>query len=146
MGQSRLSGLGGGLKVDSDLASIVGAATQFRTWEKSMSAFDWITYLVLAFGVGVSGQLVRVAVGFKKMHDKNLVLGEKTMFDHKKFWTSIVLGAMAGLITAIARWKGNSQIDPEFIFTLMAAGYAGSDIIEGLIENGFKSRAAAPNN
>ena len=106
-----------------------------------MSAFEWITYLVLAFGLGISGHLVRVAVGFKKMHDKNLALGEKTKFDHKKFWTSIVLGAMAGLITAIAKWKGDSQIDPEFIFTLMAAGYAGSDIIEGLIENGVKKQS-----
>ncbi|WP_287597524.1 hypothetical protein [Thermomonas sp.] len=107
-----------------------------------MSAFDWITYLVLAFGLGVAGQLVRVAVGFKKMHERNLALSEKTKFDHKKFWTSIVLGAMAGLITAIAKWKGNSQIDPEFIFTLMAAGYAGSDIIEGLIDNGLDKRSS----
>ena len=106
-----------------------------------MSAFEWITYLVLAFGLGISGQLIRVAVGFKKMHDKNLAQGEKTKFDHKKFWTSIVLGAMAGLVTAIAKWKGDSQIDPEFIFTLMAAGYAGSDIIEGLIENGVKKQS-----
>ena len=107
-----------------------------------MSAFQWITYLILAFGLGIAGQLVRVAVGFKKMHDKNLAENIKTKFDHKKFWTSIVLGAMAGLITAIAKWKGDSQIDPEFIFTLMAAGYAGSDIIEGLIENGAKRHSS----
>ena len=74
------------------------------------------------------------------MHDRNLAENIKTKFDHKKFWTSIVLGAMAGLVTAIAKWKGDSQIDPEFIFTLMAAGYAGSDIIEGLIENGLKKQ------
>ncbi len=103
-----------------------------------MPAFEWLTYLVLAFGLGVGGQLVRVAVGFKKMHDKNLATGIKTEFDSKKFWTSIILGAMAALITAVIKWKGDSQVDPDFIFTLMAAGYAGSDIIEGLIENGIK--------
>ena len=103
-----------------------------------MSAFEWLTYLLLAFALGTAGQLVRVAVGFKKMHDKNLATNTKTTFDSKKFWTSIVLGAMAGLVTAVVKWQGNSQIDPDFIFTLMAAGYAGSDIIEGLIENGMK--------
>lgn len=103
-----------------------------------MSAFDWITYLILAFGLGIAGQLVRVGVGFKKMHDKALASGEKTPFDHKKFWTSIVLGALAGTITAIAKWKGTSQIEPEFIFTLMVAGYAGSDIVEGFIEGKLK--------
>ena len=108
-----------------------------------MSAFEWLTYLLLAFGLGSAGQLVRVAVGFKKMHDKNLATGLKTTFDQKKFWTSIVLGAMAGLITAVVKWQGSSQIDPDFIFTLMAAGYAGSDIIEGLIENGIKPTTKA---
>ena len=103
-----------------------------------MLAIEWLSYLLLAFLLGTSGQLVRVAIGFKKMHDKSLATGEKTLFDQKKFWTSIVLGAMAGLITAVVKWQGSSQIDPDFIFTLMAAGYAGSDIIEGLIEGGLK--------
>ena len=104
-----------------------------------MTASEWLTYLLLAFALGTAGQLVRVAVGFKKMHDRNLAANTKTAFDPKKFWTSIVLGAMAGLITAVVKWEGNSQIDPDFIFTLMAAGYAGSDIIEGLIEGWTKT-------
>ena len=48
-----------------------------------MSAFEWLTYLLLAFGLGTSVQLVRVAVGFKKMHDKNLATNTKTRFDQK---------------------------------------------------------------
>lgn len=104
-----------------------------------MSAFEWIAYLILAFGLGIGGQLVRVGVGFKKMHDKAVANGEKTPFDHKKFWTSIVLGALAGVITAVIKWKGSSRIEPDFIFTLMAAGYAGSDIIEGFIDGKFKA-------
>jgi len=71
-----------------------------------MSAFEWLTYLLLAFALGTAGQLVRVAVGFKKMHDKNLATNTKTTFDPKKFWTSIILGAMAGLITAVVKWQG----------------------------------------
>jgi hypothetical protein len=111
--------------------------SRFR--KENMSATEWLGYLLLAFLLGTAGQLVRVGIGFKKMHDKSLATKTKIPFDHRKFWTSIVLGAMAGLITAVVKWQGSSQIDADFIFMLMAAGYAGSDIIEGLIENGLKS-------
>jgi len=109
-----------------------------------MSALDWLTYLALAFVLGIAGQLVRVAIGLKKMHDKNIAGGQKTSFDPKKFWISIALGALAGLITAILKWDtANAPLQRDFIFTLMAAGYAGSDIIEGLIEQWTKPELEA---
>ncbi len=104
-----------------------------------MAAIDWLAYLTLAFLLGIAGQLVRVSIGLKKLHDKNLAEGRKTPFDPKKFWISIALGALAGMMVAIAKWGGGSTIQPDFIFTLMAAGYAGSDIIEGLIEGWTKT-------
>ncbi|THT98709.1 hypothetical protein E9531_13565 [Lampropedia puyangensis] len=105
-----------------------------------MDALGWLAYLCLAFFVGACGQLVRVAVGLKKLHDKNASAGTKTPFDAKKFWISIVLGALAALLTAILQWSDQMQsIDREYIFTLMAAGYAGSDIIEGLMDRWSKS-------
>lgn len=109
-----------------------------------MAAQDWLCYLTLAFILGVAGQLVRVAVGLKKMHDKNLADDGKTHFDAKKFWISIVLGALAGVITAVVKWDGtNGPLGQEFVFTLMAAGYAGSDIIEGMVERWTKPRSVA---
>lgn len=108
-----------------------------------MAAIDWLSYLTLAFVLGIAGQLVRVAIGLKKMHDKSLAGDHKVVFDAKKFWVSIALGALAGVITAIGKWDGaNGPIGQEFVFTLMAAGYAGSDIIEGLVERWTK--AATP--
>ena len=54
-----------------------------------------------------------------------------------------MLGALAGAITAIAKWESATQLlQPDFMFTLMAAGYAGSDIVEGLIERWTKAPAA----
>ncbi|MFV0680164.1 hypothetical protein [Ottowia sp.] len=103
-----------------------------------MTSMQWLFYLVLAAFLGGAGQLMRVAVGLKKLYDKNAVADEKTAFDAKKFWVSIVLGALAGLMTAVIKWDGSDQFQQEFIFTLMAAGYAGSDIIEGLIESRIK--------
>lgn len=107
-----------------------------------MAAIDWLSYLTLAFLLGTAGQLVRVAIGLKKMHDKSLAGGERVPFDGKKLWVSIALGALAGLITAIWKWDGaNGPFGQEFIFTLMAAGYAGSDIIEGLVERWTRASA-----
>lgn len=103
-----------------------------------MSAGEWLCYVALALLLGTAGQLVRVGVGFKKLHDQHLAKGDPVPFDAQKFWTSIVLGAAAGLLTALVKWKGSATIELNFIFTLMAAGYAGSDIVEGLIDKAFK--------
>lgn len=100
-----------------------------------MSAMAWISYLGLALILGVFGQLARVAMGMKKLHDKNAATGTKTPFDPKKFWISICLGGLAGVLTALSMWEGATRfLDREFLLTIMAAGYAGSDLIEGLIE------------
>lgn len=104
-----------------------------------MSAAEWINYIILASMLGVAGQLIRVAIGLKKLHDKNSSEGKKTPFDSKKFWISIVLGGLAGLLTSIGAWDPSREtLDREFLASLMAAGYAGSDIIEGMIEKWTK--------
>ena len=108
-----------------------------------MAATAWLAYLALALFLGVCGQLVRVAIGLKKLKEKSLASGTQSQFDAQKFWVSIALGAMAGLITAIVKWKeAELALQPDFIFTIMAAGYAGSDIIEGLIDRLPKSSAS----
>lgn len=100
-----------------------------------MSATAWMGYLGLAFILGIFGQLIRVAVGLKKLYDKQSVDGEKAPFDSRKLWISIALGGLAGVLTGVVTWDvALTSIERDFILTLMAAGYAGSDVIEGLIE------------
>lgn len=105
-----------------------------------MTALEWLSYLLLAFVLGAAGQLVRVAVGLKKLHDKNTAQGVKTPFDARKLWISLALGALAGMMVAISQWSrvGGTTLPPEFLLTIMASGYAGSDIIEGLIEKSIR--------
>lgn len=99
-----------------------------------MDALGWLAYLGLALMVGACGQLVRVAVGLKKLRDKNAAEGTKTAFDAKRFWISMVLGAFAAVLAALFQSGGETHaMDRDFIFTLLVAGYAGSDFIEGFM-------------
>jgi len=108
-----------------------------------MNPTEWISYLLLALMLGVAGQLARVGVGLKKLHEKNQLAGKKTPFDPRKFWISIALGGLASLVTAILIWEGSARsLDRELLLSLMAAGYAGSDILEGLVERW--TRTASP--
>jgi hypothetical protein len=64
-------------------------------------------------------------------------------FDPVQFWTSLGLGAAAGMAAAII--MGTPAIDKTFIVACATAGYAGSDFIEGLISpgsSGKKSRGS----
>lgn len=104
-----------------------------------MSSVDWISYLALALMLGVAGQLARVAIGLKKLHEKNQSAGFKTSFDPKKFWISIALGGLAGMLAGLAVWDESMRLlQRETLLSLMAAGYAGSDLLEGLIERWLK--------
>ncbi|MCK9538410.1 hypothetical protein [Dokdonella sp.] len=110
-----------------------------------MTASAWLWYLTFAFVLGAFGQLIRVAIGLKKLSEKNASRDEKTPFDPKKFWISMVLGALAAVITAVVQWNGAADdLDRDFVFTMMAAGYAGSDIIEGLIARWTKVPTMVP--
>jgi hypothetical protein len=108
-----------------------------------MSPVDWISYLALALMLGVAGQLARVAMGLKKLHDKNVSDGGKTSFDPKKFWISIALGGLAGMLAGLVAWDESTRLlQRETLLSLMAAGYAGSDLLEGLIERWTKTASA----
>lgn len=105
-----------------------------------MTAPEWLAYLLLAFFLGAAGQLLRVAVGLKKLHEKNAAPGIRIPFDARKLWISLALGALAGMIVALAQWKQANGVvlSPDFLLTLMASGYAGSDIIEGLMTKSIR--------
>lgn len=108
-----------------------------------MSAMAWLTYICLALVMGGLGQLVRVAVGLKKLRDSNALKGVPTPFDNKKFWISMVLGSLAGMVAAIAAWDASEPLlSREFLMMIVAAGYSGSDLIEGIIEKWVKKLPA----
>jgi len=75
---------------------------------------------------GFLGGIVRALVGISKAMKKS----KRFRFNHKRFWftliTSGIIGVMAGLLMV-----------PDYKLALLA-GYAGTDLLEGLIKSKFK--------
>jgi hypothetical protein len=95
---------------------------------------DFLVKVVTGMLVGMLGQGARVAVGMKKTFDE--AEARKTSFSQQFNWgqlvVSLLLGGIAG---AIAIFSAVKQFDTQAFTTLFAAGYAGSDFIEGFIRN-----------
>ena len=100
-----------------------------------MSTVDWLVLLLLGGLVGMIGQGIRVIPGLKKLHDNTAQPGSQTfgeLFNLGRLISSLLIGFVAGALVAIAVSDGG-QIDKKIIFTFLAAGYAGTDFIEGFM-------------
>ena len=95
---------------------------------------------VLAGGLlGMLGQGIRIAVGFKKLNDANnvqLAKGNPTEnFSSNRMFISIFLGFAAGAIGMLIKGPtlgAGDDFSTESIVTIMAIGYSGADFIEGV--------------
>lgn len=107
-----------------------------------MDAVQWLAYISLALLLGATGQVLRVVVGLKKLHDKSAATVEKVEpLNAGKLIVSILLGAGSGAVAAIAMWKPevvSHGLERDFVGALIASGYAGSDFIEGFMERALK--------
>jgi len=101
----------------------------------ALSAGDWIQLLGLAGLCGAAGQCVRSIVGLKKMYDTTAPAGGSVgdSLDLRRLTISIVIGAVAGMLSAMALDLSVAQITAQQVLTFMAAGYAGADFIEGFM-------------
>lgn len=117
-----------------------------------MTIIDWITQLAFGGILGVLGQSIRVVPGLKKVNDAAHTKGVrfKDMFEASQFMLSLLIGFVAGAIAILAISDSAQLLKPtrEMIVSLMGAGYAGSDFIEGFIKKylpgGGGSADAAP--
>ena len=102
-----------------------------------MDAADWIIALVLGGILGMIGQGIRVVVGLKKINDQasktNQAFSE--IFQGSVLAISLLIGFIAGALAMIGVSCNLVEARPskELILTLIAAGYAGTDFIEGFI-------------
>lgn len=107
------------------------------------------TILQIFYGglLGIAGQGLRVMVGIKKVSDtskaKNIQL--KNLLDPQRIFISLLIGFLAGAIALIIL----AGFNPVFlfaantrqnIFAIIAAGYAGTDFIEGLMKNSYPKK------
>jgi hypothetical protein len=99
-----------------------------------MDVNSTIVYLVIGTVIGVLGQGIRVVVGIKKKLDIASATGEskKQWFDWGRLLISLGIGGIAGFLGALTLWELN--VDRTFLFTMLGAGYSGTDFIEGLMK------------
>ncbi len=113
-----------------------------------MTAVDWL--YVAAFGsvFGVAGQMVRVALGLRKLNQEKAT-DTNVEFSVNTLVLSLIYGALAGLTALIGMANGlgadsveaftaATEITPAQTLSVMAAGYAGADVIEGFVKNKLK--------
>jgi putative chitinase len=106
--------------------------------EGSMSATQFLTFLVLCMILGAAGQVGRVVVGLKKLRDQTNAQGTdfNESFEVSRLVVSLIIGGVAGIIAGLALKSGDvsaNAYDTKFAVGIMAAGYAGADFIEGFI-------------
>jgi hypothetical protein len=93
-----------------------------------------ILYIVLGVILGAVGQGARAVIGIKKAADEAAADGKTRVdewFDLKRFLFSLIIGSIAGCLAAILLLE--APVNQELMLGLVAAGYAGTDFIEGLI-------------
>ena len=99
-----------------------------------MKTTNDIIEIIIAGGLlGILGQGIRMAIGLKKLSDANAQKGieEAEELNTSRLLTSLFIGFIAGALFLLIRIPVDLS-NKEFIFTVIAAGYSGSDFIEGL--------------
>lgn len=100
-----------------------------------------LLHLLLGGLLGLVGQGVRVVVGLKKLNEEAKSRGSsfKEEFAASQLLVSLLIGFCAGILAMIAAID-MEQAKPETITTkiimsIIAAGYAGTDFIEGFMRD-----------
>lgn len=108
--------------------------------QSAVTISGWIQILALGAFAGAIGQLVRAVSGLAKITRQNNS-GELTeQFRASTMIVSLLVGATAGALASLALLVNVSEPPPvSTILGLMAAGYAGSDFIEGFAGKHFGS-------
>lgn len=98
-----------------------------------------IEKILLGGLLGLLGQGIRMAVGLKKLSDTNALKEKKEDLNTTRLLVSLFIGFVAGALYVLVNGftdqpdvENGEYIGNQFIFTVIAAGYAGSDFIEGL--------------
>lgn len=101
-----------------------------------MDTTQTLAFLGIGALLGAAGQGVRVFVGLKKQiteakrNDKKV----REWFDGRQLGISFVLGALAGLLASLTQYAADVEVTRTLLFGFAAAGYAGADFINGLME------------
>lgn len=112
-----------------------------------MSVDQWVLQLLLGGILGTIGQGIRIITGLKKVNDQAALEKEafSDLFEPQRMMISVLIGFLAGsvaIIAASSEGDTTAKVDRQTILTLLAAGYAGTDFIEGFIHKYIPAREA----
>jgi len=103
-----------------------------------MEATELVITLILGGILGMIGQGIRVIAGLKKVNDQAIQEDKKftDFFQGSTLGISLLIGFIAGALAIIGLTGGTMVLTPsrEIILTIIGAGYAGTDFIEGFIK------------
>jgi hypothetical protein len=97
-----------------------------------------LLYLVIGMMLGAAGQGVRAIVGWKGLQDQVANSQNTTMddiFRVRDLLISFGIGGVAGILASMGLLASKTNLDDmRSLLGLMAAGYAGTDFIEGFVK------------
>jgi len=97
-----------------------------------MSVVQWLMIILLGGVMGTIGQGIRTVVGIKKLNENMAQAGKSLRegFEGATLVVSLLIGFIAGALAAIML-VGDDTVERDLLMGLLAAGYAGTDFIEG---------------
>lgn len=105
-----------------------------------MSESQLFMQILLGGLLGMLGQGIRIAVGLKKVNERAGSEGKafRDVFDGRLMLISLLLGFVAGALAIImlseADAPPNGSVQRDLLLGIVAAGYMGTDFIEGFIK------------
>lgn len=108
------------------------------------TVYDIINSILAGGLLGILGQGIRMAIGLKKLSDTNSGKADSEIkeISSARLIISLFIGFVAGALFLLI--KGVDDIGKrEFIFSVIAAGYSGTDFIEGLF-NTYIAKTVTP--
>ena len=118
-----------------------------------MTATELIILVALGGLMGAMGQVVRVAVGLKKLSDTAAEEGKKMaeLFEPSRLVVSLLIGFTAGAIAIVGLGGDDIVVDGtkpieqhrDLLLGLMAAGYSSADVIEGFVKRHLPGQEGA---
>lgn len=106
-----------------------------------MAAQEWISLIMLGLLLGALGQGVRSVMGAYKNLTRPQPEGQAPQpLSLRRLFLTIAGGACAGGLAAltldsVSSGATNGKLTPEALGAMVAAGYAGTDFIEGFIRS-----------
>jgi hypothetical protein len=103
----------------------------------AMTAPEILTGLFLSGFMGMVGQTARMVVGLKKLSDYSSVPpSESDLFQASRIFIGLAIGFVAGVAAGFGLkiFDTATVIDVSTLLGLAAAGYAGTDFIEGFVQ------------